>query len=58
MDSATKDEMQPSLPPGMSPLGGLREGWWQERWEWWGWILLARAGRSSIAQQEEWVGLP
>lgn len=48
MDSAAKDEMQPALLPGMSPLGGLWEGWWQERWEWCGWVLPARSGWSSV----------
>lgn len=30
---------------------------WQERWEWWGWVLLAKSGWSSIGQWDEWTTL-
>lgn len=50
MDPTAKDEMEPSLPPGMSPSGWGGGGMWQERWEWWVWVLPARSGWSSISQ--------
>lgn len=57
MDSGTKDEMQPSLPPGMSSSGWAKGGMVARKMGMGGWIPLARSGWSSAGQQKEWIGL-